>query len=489
MIGLDNFIDTKIPQDEGPNDTVMAISLSAVIGGVSAKAFQLRAWIQGREVLLLIDSGSSNSFIDEQLATTLVGVQAMAKPGRVRVADGGEMVCSTYIPHCAWYAQGHEFFTDLKVLPLGTYDAILGMGWLEEHSPMTVDWRARFIETITLAGPIRLNGHDAASVVCETINSIQLQSLCSNGAVSHIIHLCMIAPEESTAPVPDCIQKVVDDFADVFSEPKGLPLRRACDHKIPLIPRAQLVNIRPYRHKPEHKTEIEKQVEELLRSGVIQRSTSPFSSPVILVKKKDGTWRLCIDYRQLNALTVIAKFPVPVIEELLDELHGAAWFSKLDLRAGYHQIRLAPGEEYKTAFQTHQGHFEFRVVSFGLAGAPATFIGAVTTTLKPVNRVCVLSFFDDILVFSATLQEHVGRSSEAGAYSPPQTVGRPSSASVPSVSSRFPTWGMSSTQKASLPTPPKLQQSTTGQLRQTSKRFAASWGLQATIEGSSETLV
>uniref|UniRef100_A0A452XF62 Reverse transcriptase domain-containing protein n=1 Tax=Aegilops tauschii subsp. strangulata TaxID=200361 RepID=A0A452XF62_AEGTS len=96
-----------------------------------------------------------------------------------------------------------------------------------------------------------------------------------------------------------------------------------------------------------------------------------------------------------------------VIKELLDELHGAAWFSKLDLRTGYHQIRLAPGEEYKTAFQTHQGHFEFRVVSFGLAGAPATFIGAFTTTLKPVNRVCVLSFFDDILVFSATLREHV----------------------------------------------------------------------------------
>uniref|UniRef100_A0A453HXS9 Reverse transcriptase domain-containing protein n=1 Tax=Aegilops tauschii subsp. strangulata TaxID=200361 RepID=A0A453HXS9_AEGTS len=96
-----------------------------------------------------------------------------------------------------------------------------------------------------------------------------------------------------------------------------------------------------------------------------------------------------------------------VIEELLDELHGAAWFSKLDLRAGYHQIRLAPGEEYKTAFQTHQGHFEFRVVPFGLAGAPATFLGAVTSTLKPVSRVCVLSFFNDILVFSITLREHV----------------------------------------------------------------------------------
>ena len=97
---------------------------------------------------------------------------------------------------------------------------------------------------------------------------------------------------------------------------------------------------------------------------------------------------------------------MPIIEELLDELHGAKWFSKLDLRAGYHQIRLAPGEEYKTAFQTHQGHFEFTVVSFGLAGAPATFLGAVTTTLKPVNRVCVVSFFDDILVSSFSLVEH-----------------------------------------------------------------------------------
>lgn len=168
------------------------------------------------------------------------------------------------------------------------------------------------------------------------------------------------------------------------------------------------MNIRPYRHKPEHKSEIEAQVEELLRSGVIQRSTSPFSSPVILVKKKDGTWCLCINYTHLNALTLIAKYSVPIIEELLDELHGATWFSKLDLCAGYHQIRLAPAEEHKTVFQTHQGHFEFKVVSFGLVGTPATFLGAITTTLKPPNRICVLSFFDDILVFSASLQGHVG---------------------------------------------------------------------------------
>lgn len=156
--------------------------------------------------------------------------------------------------------------------------------------------------------------------------------------------------------VPVAIQAIVDEFADLFAEPNGLPPRHSCDHLIPLLAGAQPVNIRPYRHSPESKDEIEKQVSELLQSGVIQRSTSAFASPAIFVKKKDGQWRMCIDYRRLNALTVPIKFPIPVIDELLDELTGASWFSKLDLRARYHQIRLAEGEEYKTAFQTHSGH-------------------------------------------------------------------------------------------------------------------------------------
>ena len=170
---------------------------------------------------------------------------------------------------------------------------------------------------------------------------------------------------------------------------------------------AQPVNSRPYRHKPELKTEIERQVNELLDSGVIQKSTSNFASPAILVKKKDGTWRLCIDYRGLNSMTVVSKYPVPVIDELLDELSGSVWFSKLDLRAGYHQIRLAPGEEEKTAFQTHSGHWEYKVMPFGLAGAPATFLGAMNATLQPLLRKCTIVFFDDILVYSKSYKEHL----------------------------------------------------------------------------------
>jgi hypothetical protein len=141
--------------------------------------------------------------------------------------------------------------------------------------------------------------------------------------------------------------------------------------------------------------------------SVITHNNSAFGSPVILVKKSDNTWRLVVDYRHLNALTIKGKYPLPVIDELLDELAGAKWFSKLDLKAGYHQIRLAPGEEYKTAFQTHSGHYEFKVMAFGLTGSPPTFQHAMNATLAPVLRKFALVFFDDILVYSSTYTEHL----------------------------------------------------------------------------------
>jgi hypothetical protein len=114
-----------------------------------------------------------------------------------------------------------------------------------------------------------------------------------------------------------------------------------------------------------------------------------------------------VDYRYLNALTFKSRFPIPVFDELMDELAKATWFSTLDLNSGYHQIRLKKGEEFKTAFQTHFGHFEFKVLAFGLCGAPGTFQGAMNTTLSPLLRKCVLVFFDDILVYSETFEDHI----------------------------------------------------------------------------------
>jgi hypothetical protein len=203
------------------------------------------------------------------------------------------------------------------------------------------------------------------------------------------------------------VQQLLQQFDFIFAEPDSLPPSRFCDHSIPLITGARPVNIRPYRFSPAMKDEIESKVADMLSQGLIQHSSSAFSSPVLLVRKKDNTWRFCVDYRHLNALTLKSKYPVPIIDELLDELFGASCFSILDLRASFHQVLLKAGEEHKTAFQTHMGYYEFRVMAFGLKGAPRTFQRAMNHTLLPLLRKFALVFFDNILVYSDSLESHL----------------------------------------------------------------------------------
>jgi hypothetical protein len=285
------------------------------------------------------------------------------------------------------------FATDFKVLKLAAYDIILGMDWLELNNPMKVHWRHKWLAVPYQGSTAVLYGNKPET---------------PEGTVLHVCHVQVsVDNDQVVLTIPPEIQLLIEEFAALFEVPTDLPPPRACDHAIPLLEGAAPVQVRPYRFAPAIKDEVERQIKEMLMNGIIQRSSSPFSSSVLLVKKKDGTRRFCVDYRHLNAITVKGKYPVPIIDEFLDELAGASWFTCLDLRAGFHQIRLKPGEEFKTAFQTHCGHYEFKVMAFGLTGAPGTFQEAMNSTLAPYLRIFVLVFFDDILIYSANYEDHL----------------------------------------------------------------------------------
>ena len=210
-------------------------------------------------------------------------------------------------------------------------------------------------------------------------------------------------------PMPMEVKMVLDEFKDVMPPelPKKLPPRREEDHKIELEPGAKPPAMGPYRMAPPELEELRRQLKELLDAGFIQPSKAPYGAPVLFQRKHDGSLRMCIDYRALNKVTVKNKYPIPLIADLFDQLGRARYFTKLDLRSGYYQVRIAEGDEPKTTCVTRYGSYEFLVMPFGLTNAPATFCTLMNKIFHPFLDKFVVVYLDDIVIYSNTLEEHV----------------------------------------------------------------------------------
>ncbi|KAJ3684964.1 hypothetical protein LUZ61_014128 [Rhynchospora tenuis] len=358
-------------------------------------------------IQILIDTGSTHSFINPSLINPDIRTISQTTPLLVRIANGTSMSSTTKCEGVNFILQNHQLTGEVRLLDIQGYDMILGMDWLSLHGPMTIDWHQ---------GKVLLHKDGQELVLQVTPDNAEV-SLCQgqwaiekeerNGGQLFVAQIFVVDDAPHIPMVHPILQPVLDQFKEVFTEPTKLPPSREIDHQIPLKSGSKPVTVRPYKYSHFQRLEIDKIVEELLASSFIRPSTSPYSSPVLLVKKKDNTWRLCIDYRQLNDSTIKNKYPIPIIDDLLDHLKGAAYFSKVDLRSGYHQIKMHESDISKTAFRTHSGHFEYVVMPFGLTNAPATFQTLMNTIFKPFLGKFVLVFFDDILVYSQSLEDHV----------------------------------------------------------------------------------
>jgi hypothetical protein len=266
----------------------------------SPRSMRLLGTIQGHDMLILVDLGSSHNFLSTTLASKLLGVSQLHEPLIVKVANRTPMSCGTHILQADWEVQGAKFKSDFKILSLQNFDLILGYDWLELYNPMKVHWSEKWLS------------------IPYGSSSIVFHGMLSHLAAGSLVQVCAITDEELSLSVEEApspvipveIQGLLDKYAEVFATKVEYPppLPRACCHTIPLVPGGTPVSVRPYRYSPALKDEIKSPVKDMLQAGLIQHIQSLFSAPIILVKKRDNSYRFCVDYHHLNAITVKRKY-------------------------------------------------------------------------------------------------------------------------------------------------------------------------------------
>jgi RNase H-like domain found in reverse transcriptase/Reverse transcriptase (RNA-dependent DNA polymerase)/Integrase zinc binding domain/Chromo (CHRromatin Organisation MOdifier) domain/Retroviral aspartyl protease len=374
------------------------------------RLIKLVGLVDQHPVVVMVDSGSTGDFISDTYVSQHELHEYEYKHSKtVWLADGKQHTVSKYI-ECQLDIGDMSQSIQLAVLPLIGHDIILGTTWLQRHNPH-INWSTGTVTVECNGKPCvlpQISEHSNRSI--EVVSALQIKREVQKGEQ---LYLALVTPDASTSSdsklsMSDNARAIISEFKDVFPEdlPSGLPPKRDIDHRIDLVP-GQAPPSRPtYRMSQPEMDELKKQLTELMDKGYVQESKSPYGAPVLFVKKKDGSMRMCVDYRALNKITIKNKYPLPRIDELLDRLLGARYFSKIDLRSGYWQVRIADQDVHKTAFRTRYGHYEFLVMPFGLTNAPATFMHLMQQTLRSFLDDFVIVFIDDILIYSKTLEDH-----------------------------------------------------------------------------------
>ncbi|XP_068319493.1 uncharacterized protein [Pyrus communis] len=306
---------------------------------------------------------------------------------------------------------------DLILLDIVDFDVILGTDWLH-FNRANIDCYGKIVMFHRPGLPVVTFVGEQSGVRHDVILALRAKRLLSKGCQGYLAHV--VLDEAAPSRVEDV--RVVRHFPDVFPEDlPGLPPDRDMEFTIELLPGTNPISLTPYRMAPAELRELKVQLQELVDKGFIQPSTSPWGALVLFVRKKDGTLRLCIDYRQLNRVTIKNRYPLPRIDDLFDQLRGACVFSKIDLRSGYYQLKISMDDVPKTAFRTRYGHYEFLVMPFGLTNAPAAFMDLMNRVFQPYLDRFVIVFIDDILMYSKSKAEHV-RHLTLGVLVDPQKV-------------------------------------------------------------------
>lgn len=410
--GAELLDDQSQPENiaDGPESAVLC--LSSLVGFCPPNAMKVKGRIKKQEVVVLIDSGASHNFISEKFLTESGLTRTPTHEFSVQMGNGDEVKNMGVCKGVHLQLDGLDVVADFYPLVLGSTDVILGFKWLASLGDAMMNWGKLSLQ-VTLGGcKVKLQGDPSLCHSQVSLHSMRRTIQHEGQGLYLELHQLHMTEHKQAEQCSDhntnpAVSDLLSEFESIFHMPDTLPPNRSKQHSIVLKEGTSPISVRPYRYPQIQKDEIERLVKEMLAAGIIQPSSSPYSSPILLVKKKDGSWRFCVDYRALNLATIPDKFPIPMVEELLDELHGATIFSKIDLKSRYHQIRMSEDDVPKTAFRTHNGHYEFLVMPFGLTNAPSTFQSLMNDVFRAYLRRFVLIFFDDILVFSKSEEAHL----------------------------------------------------------------------------------